>query len=76
MFVVFSNFDAIKEYNRSEAYALSVALLGEGIAGRSGLVTPWPKNLVNLSPEDVRKLQEKAGAPKPPKKDAAKKDQA
>ncbi len=26
--------------------------------------------------EDVRKLQEKAGAPKPPKKDAAKKDQA
>lgn len=57
VFVVFSNFDAIKEYNRSEAYALSVALLGEGIAGRSGLVTPWPKNLVNLSPEDVRKLQ-------------------
>lgn len=26
--------------------------------------------------EDVRKLQEKAGAPKPPKKEAAKKDQA
>ena len=56
-FVVFPNFDAIKEYNRSEAYALSVALLGEAIAGRPGLVTPWPKHLVSLSPDDVRKLQ-------------------
>ena len=57
VFIVFSNFDAIKEYNRSEAYALCVALLGEAIAGRPGLVTPWPKNLVNLSPDEVRKLQ-------------------
>lgn len=57
IFIVFPNFDAIKEYNRSEAYALSVALLGEAIAGRPGLVTPWPRNLVNLSPDEVRKLQ-------------------
>jgi lytic murein transglycosylase len=33
---------AIRKYNNSVAYALSVGLLADRIAGGSGLVTPWP----------------------------------
>ena len=42
MFLVTSNFDVIKTYNNSTAYALSVALLGDAVRGGGGLVAPWP----------------------------------
>ena len=36
------NHFAIRKYNNSVAYALSVGLLADRIGGGSGLVTPWP----------------------------------
>ncbi len=42
VFLVTSNFDVIKTYNNSTAYALSVGLLGDAMAGRPGLVAKWP----------------------------------
>jgi membrane-bound lytic murein transglycosylase B len=41
-FLVGVNFDAIKSYNASDAYALSVALLGDQIRGRGIMPTRWP----------------------------------
>jgi membrane-bound lytic murein transglycosylase B len=41
-FVAGPNHYAIRKYNNSVAYALSVGLLADRIAGASGLVTPWP----------------------------------
>lgn len=41
-FLVSANFDAIRAYNASDAYALSVALLGDQIAGRGTMPTRWP----------------------------------
>lgn len=40
----------------SDAYALSVALLAERIAGRGTLSTPWPK-VTPLSTNEVKSLQ-------------------
>lgn len=43
-FLAFPNHMAIRAYNNSTAYALSVGLLADQIAGRPGLKTSWPKD--------------------------------
>ena len=45
VFLVTSNFDVIKTYNNSTAYALSVGLLGEGVTGGTGLAAQWPTTI-------------------------------
>ena len=57
IFLVTGNFDVIKSYNSSTAYALAVALLGDAIRGGTGLVAPWPRSDVALKPDEVRNLQ-------------------
>jgi membrane-bound lytic murein transglycosylase B len=57
IFLVTANFDVIKSYNPSTAYALAVALLGDGIAGGSGVQTEWPKPDRPLAEAQVRRLQ-------------------
>jgi membrane-bound lytic murein transglycosylase B len=42
VFLLGQNFEAIKSYNASDSYALSVALLGDQIAGRGAVPTRWP----------------------------------
>src|SRR6202044_978255 len=42
VFLVTSNFDAIKTYNNSTAYALSVGLLGDAVSGNPSLTAQWP----------------------------------
>jgi lytic murein transglycosylase len=42
VFLVGRNFDAIRNYNASDAYALSVALLADQIAGRGAMPDRWP----------------------------------
>ena len=42
IFLVGSNFDAIRSYNASDSYSLSIALLGDQIAGRGVMPTRWP----------------------------------
>jgi len=41
-FLIFPNHMAIRKYNNSTAYALSVGLLAERIAGAGPLHAPWP----------------------------------
>jgi lytic murein transglycosylase len=55
--LVFRNFDAIYAYNRAESYALAIALLGDALAGRPGVVTPWPTDDPPLSRAERRRVQ-------------------
>ncbi len=57
-FLLTANYWLIKQYNNSDSYALSVALLGEKIAGRPGLTNRWPKDFRLLSRTDRIRLQE------------------
>ena len=57
IFLVTSNFEVIKKYNSSTAYALAVALLGDAVNGASGLVASWPTSDRVLRPVEVRNLQ-------------------
>ncbi|NBQ38719.1 MAG: lytic murein transglycosylase [Alphaproteobacteria bacterium] len=41
-FLVTNNYDVIKRYNNSDAYALGVAMLGDRIYGASQLYGTWP----------------------------------
>ena len=59
VFLVTSNFDAIKTYNNSTAYALSVGLLGDAVAGRPRLVAKWPARDRPLTSAQIQKLQGK-----------------
>ncbi len=59
IFLVTGNFDVIKTYNASTAYALSVALLGDAIAGGGGVVARWPTQDHVPNASEVRRLQAK-----------------
>jgi membrane-bound lytic murein transglycosylase B len=59
IFLITSNFDVIEAYNPSTSYALAVALLGDAIEGRGGLVMDWPKKEAPLGENQVRRLQAK-----------------
>lgn len=56
-FLLYKNFDVIKRYNNSDAYALGVSLLADRIAGKPGLVTPWPTNAKKLTKNDIKLVQ-------------------
>lgn len=56
------NFEAIRAYNTSDAYALAVFVLAERIAGRPGLVAPWPPDGLRLTSAQRRALQERLRA--------------
>jgi lytic murein transglycosylase len=58
VFLVTSNFDVIKTYNNSTAYALSVGLLGDAVKGGSGLVGQWPPDRPLTAPQ-IQRLQVK-----------------
>jgi membrane-bound lytic murein transglycosylase B len=47
-FLITENWEVIRQYNTSDSYALSVALLADRIGGSAGLRKPWPKNLTPL----------------------------
>jgi peptidoglycan lytic transglycosylase B len=57
VFLVTSNFDAIKTYNNSTAYALSVGLLGDAVSGGPGLAAQWPTRDLPLTAAQIQKLQ-------------------
>jgi membrane-bound lytic murein transglycosylase B len=59
VFIVTGNFDVIKAYNNSTAYALSAALLGDAAKGGGGLVAKWPTHDRPLSESQVQRLQAK-----------------
>ncbi len=59
IFLVTSNFDALKSYNPSTSYALAVALLGDAIVDHTALMAPWPSAAPLLTTPQVKQLQAK-----------------
>jgi membrane-bound lytic murein transglycosylase B len=59
VFLVTSNFDVIKSYNNSTAYALSVGLLGDAVTGGTGVIGQWPVRDRPLTSVQIQKLQGK-----------------
>jgi membrane-bound lytic murein transglycosylase B len=59
VFLITSNFDVIKAYNNSTAYALSVGLLGDAVKGGPGPVAQWPSHDRPLTVAQIQRLQVK-----------------
>jgi len=57
-FLLTANYWLIKQYNNSDSYALSLAVLGDRIAGRPGLAARWPADFRLLPRADRIRLQE------------------
>lgn len=56
-FLISDNFEVIRQYNTSDAYAISVAILADRIAGRETPSTAWPR-VAPLSTNDVKAMQQ------------------
>jgi lytic murein transglycosylase len=56
--LITDNFRVIMRYNTSEAYALSVGVLAQQIAGESGIRTPWPEDFKPLPIPDIEAAQQ------------------
>lgn len=56
-FLITDNFEVIRQYNTSDAYAMSVAVLAERIAGRDIPLAAWPR-VAPLSTADVKAMQQ------------------
>lgn len=56
-FLLTENYWIIKQYNNSDSYAMSVAHLGDRVAGRAALRGVWPADLKLLSRNDRVRLQ-------------------
>lgn len=56
-FLITDNFEVIRQYNTSDAYALAVALLADRIAGREIPITPWPR-IAPLATADCKAMQQ------------------
>ena len=58
-FIVTENFDVLKEYNNSDAYAVAVGHLADRMHGGGLIKTPWPKDDRQLSRDARIALQKK-----------------
>jgi membrane-bound lytic murein transglycosylase B len=56
-FLVFANFSVILKYNNAASYALAVALLGDRMAGGTGVVHAWPRDERPLSRDERLRFQ-------------------
>jgi len=61
-FIVTSNYDVIKRYNNSDAYALGVAILGDRILGSGSLHASWPVDDPILGLQQRIELQQSLSA--------------
>jgi membrane-bound lytic murein transglycosylase B len=61
-FVITDNFEVIRKYNTSDAYALAVGLLGDRLFGAPPLSGRWPKAEKQLGPKELAELQKKLKA--------------
>lgn len=57
VFLLTANFDVIKAYNMSDAYALGVGHLADRIAGGAGLAGRWPTHEPQLDKAGTQELQ-------------------
>ena len=58
-FIVTENFNVLKEYNNSDAYAIAVGHLADRMHGGGSIKTPWPKDDRQLSRDARVALQKK-----------------
>jgi len=58
-FLVTSNYDVIKSYNSSDAYAMGVAHLGDRIMGGPPIQGSWPKDQPMLDKDERQELQQR-----------------
>ena len=63
-FIVTENFDVLKEYNNSDAYAIAVGHLADRIHGGGLIKTAWPKDDRPLSRDARVALQKKLIGPR------------
>jgi len=56
-FWISDNFDALKRYNNSNSYALSVGLLSNALTTKEYCHLQWPTNIKALSKTDMKTLQ-------------------
>ncbi len=56
-FLLTSNFDVIKSYNSSDAYALAVGHLADRLAGRPAIQGEWPVRAPRLGKPEIQELQ-------------------
>ena len=61
-FIVTENFDVLKEYNNSDAYAIAVGHLADRMHSGGLIKTPWPKDDRQLSRDARIGLQKKLSA--------------
>jgi len=61
-FIVTENFDVLKEYNNSDAYAIAVGYLADRIHGGGPIKAAWPKDDRQLSRDARVGLQKKLAA--------------
>jgi hypothetical protein len=61
-FIVTENFDVLKEYNNSDAYAIAVGHLADRIHGGGLIKAAWPKDDRQLSRDARIALQRKLSA--------------
>jgi membrane-bound lytic murein transglycosylase B len=61
-FVITDNFEVIRKYNTSDAYALAVGLLGDRLFGAAPLSASWPKDIPQLQARELTELQQRLKA--------------
>jgi len=62
VFLITKNFDMIRAYNASDAYALTVAHLGDRIRGGAPFIKPWPSTMPQLSADERVEFQQRLQA--------------
>ena len=62
VFLVTANFDVIRQYNASDAYALAVAHLGDRIKGGKAFMAAWPVSDPQLDQDGRIELQKRLAA--------------
>ena len=62
VFLITKNFDMIRAYNASDAYALTVAHLGDRIKGGSPFAKAWPSKMPQLSADERVEFQQRLQA--------------
>lgn len=60
--MIFGNFQAISRYNAADSYVMGVGLLSDRLAGRPGLVTPWPRDGRALTSDEKQEVQRRLTA--------------